>query len=144
MKIKISTLVNKDYKFVYENFERDLFEKLSPPWVKVKLERFDGSKKGDYVILNLDFIFFKQEWVSLITEDSEDMEEIYFIDRGEKLPFFLKYWNHKHRILKKGNQSLIIDQIEFKTPFCIPEIIMYPLLYLQFFYRKPIYKNFFR
>lgn len=144
MRICIKTKVNQDYKKVFSGFNQSLFLKLNPPFPPVKLLKFDGCKKDNKVILRLNFIFFKQTWESLITKDEENNQEIYFIDEGIKLPFFLKYWKHKHIIQNSNTSSLIIDDITFKTPFIILNYLMYPLLYLQFLYRKPIYKKVFK
>jgi len=141
MKLSLSTQVGKPYKEVFGFFTKELFLKLSPPFPKIKLLRFDGSEAQDKVIVELDFILFKQEWESVITEKSEKKEEIYFIDEGVRLPFFLKKWKHIHRIVKDGDKTNIIDDVEFETPFKPFDILMYPILYLQFAYRKPIYKK---
>ncbi|RZS95324.1 SRPBCC family protein [Cecembia calidifontis] len=144
MKIIISTPVEQDYLTVKEGFNENLFLQLSPPFPPVRLLRFDGSAKGDSVILELDFLFFKQKWISTITDDQTDEKEFYFIDEGVELPFFLKKWKHKHRIIRAGNQSIIRDEIEFQGPFGLMTLLLYPALFLQFLYRKPIYKKIFR
>jgi ligand-binding SRPBCC domain-containing protein len=82
--------------------------------------------------------------VSKITDSYYSVAESYFIDEGTQLPFFLKYWKHKHRIVKNGSESKIIDEIEFRTPTILTDYIFYPILYLQFLYRKPIYRKIFK
>lgn len=143
MRFTIITPVAMDYQQVAQNFGQSLFEKLNPPFPPVKLLRFDGNIKGDQVHLELNFIFFKQVWKSLITENDSTASEIYFVDEGIQLPFFLSYWRHKHRIVKKGQGSAIIDDITFRSPFFLFDFLLYPVLYLQFLYRKPVYKKFF-
>jgi ligand-binding SRPBCC domain-containing protein len=143
MKITIETPVNQDYLQVKEGFNETLFRKLSPPFPPVKLLRFDGSTEGDLVTLELNFIFFKQKWTSEITEDQTTDKEFYFIDRGIELPFFLKKWSHKHRIVKDGENSMIRDEIDFQAPFRVLTWLLYPAMLLQFAYRKPIYKKIF-
>lgn len=144
MKINLSTPVEQDYLSVKDGFNESLFKKLSPPFPPVKLLRFDGSSKGDLVILELNFIFFKQKWESEITEDNTDSNEFYFIDEGVKLPFFLGKWKHKHRIIKSESGTEIKDEIEYKGPNKLMTVLLYPALYLQFLYRKPIYKKIFK
>ncbi len=144
MKINIETAVQQDYLQVKEGFNESLFTKLSPPFPPVRLLRFDGSKKGDMVTLELDFIFFKQKWTSRITEDHTDSKEFYFIDQGTDLPFFLQEWRHKHRIIKNGTGSIIRDEIDFKAKPGLLGILLYPAMYLQFLYRNPIYKKCFK
>lgn len=144
MEIKIGTKVAQDYLQVKAGFDESLFKKLSPPFPPVKLLRFDGSARGDIVSLELNFIFFKQRWTSLITDDQTDEKEFYFIDEGTELPFFLRYWRHKHRIIKEESGSLILDEISFKSPFLLMDYLLYPALFVQFLYRKPIYRKIFK
>ena len=144
MKINISTSVDKNYREVKEGFTEKLFQKLSPPFPPVKLLRFDGSSKGDIVSLELNFLIFRQKWTSEITADHTDEKEFFFIDEGIELPFFLKKWKHKHRVIKQGKGSLIKDEIEYQGKFGLMSLLLFPLLYGQFLYRKPIYKRFFK
>src|SRR5690606_38365524 len=109
MRLKFTTRVNQDYRSVMQGFTKELFVKLNPPFPPVRLIRFDGCKKGDIVSLEFSFIFFKQRWESLIVEDHLTEEEFYFIDEGRKLPFFLKHWRHKHKIVKSKRGSKIVD-----------------------------------
>jgi ligand-binding SRPBCC domain-containing protein len=145
MKINIQTPVRQPIEQVWNGFDESLFSKLAPPFPPVNLLRFDGSEKGNEVHLELNLLITKQLWISLITENEKTESEIYFIDMGIKLPFFLTFWQHKHRIVKaidleKQTQSLIIDEIEFRSPF---GFLIYPALYLQFLYRRPIYQKIF-
>lgn len=144
MNIKISTAVEQPYQTVMQGFNEDLFIRLNPPFPPVKLLRFDGCKKEDVVALELNFIFFKQQWISKIVEDGLNQEEFYFIDEGIKLPFFLKYWHHHHRILKNPQGSTIVDDITFRSPSPLLDFLLLPVLWLQFLYRKPVYKKIFR
>jgi len=144
MKIVIETTVEQDYLTVKEGFNESLFKKLAPPFPPVKLLRFDGSTTGDVVSLELNFIFFKQRWTSDIVADETTEKEFYFIDKGVELPFFLKAWEHKHRIIKNGEGSIIRDEISYQGPFGLMTLLLYPALYLQFLYRKPIYRKIFR
>lgn len=125
-------------------FNQSLFEALNPPFPPVKLLRFDGSTKGDVVSLELDFILFKQVWESHIVEHGQTSKEWYFVDEGRKLPFFLRYWRHRHRVVQAGTHARIIDNITFKTPFWLMDYLLYPVMWLQFAYRKPVYKRVFQ
>ncbi|MBW3467395.1 SRPBCC family protein [Arthrospiribacter ruber] len=144
MKITLSTSVKQDYLSVKRGFNESLFKKLSPPFPPVKLLRFDGSSKGDIVSLELNFLIFKQKWISEITDDHTDEGEFYFIDEGIQLPFFLGKWKHKHRIIDQEKGTVIRDEIEYQGPNALMSVLLYPALYLQFLYRKPIYKKIFR
>lgn len=143
MNIKIETVVSANLEEVISRFDQDLFSQLNPPFPPVKLIRFDGSEKGDIVMLELNFLLFKQKWISEILEESREEKAWYFVDHGTKLPFFLKYWQHRHLAREEKNGTRITDDITFKTPFLLFDFLMYPILYLQFLYRKPIYKRYF-
>jgi ligand-binding SRPBCC domain-containing protein len=147
MKIKIETSVAMSVEKVWEQFDEKLLLKLSPPFPPVRLISF-GQKIGEKVTMELNFFIIRQLWVSKITESYLSVTESYFIDEGEQLPFFLSYWKHKHLIVENkasanNSGSIIIDEIEFRTPTILTDYIFYPILYLQFLYRKPIYQKFF-
>lgn len=145
MRLKLSTTVKSNYLKVKKGFNEKLFLKLNPPFPPVELKEFGGCEKGDKVHLRLNFIFFKQDWISDITFDNTDDLIFEFIDEGAKLPFFLSYWQHHHKVLKVDSKtSEIVDDINFKTPFILMDYFLFPVLWLQFFYRKPIYKKYFK
>ena len=143
MKLTIQTSVQQSYQQVWAGFTKDLFTKLSPPFPPVKVIRFDGCLKGDIVELELNFLVFKQSWKSLITNQQTTDVDIFFLDEGIKLPFFLSSWRHYHRIIKDSNNTIIADEIEFRTPTILTDYLLYPLLWAQFAYRKPIYRSVF-
>lgn len=145
MHLKLITKVSQDFLAVKEGFNEKLFLSLNPPFPPVVLKEFGGCAEGDKVHLELNFIFFKQDWISEITFDNTSDKVFEFIDEGTQLPFFLKYWKHHHIVEKtKGNQSYIIDDINFKSPFKLMDFLLFPVLWLQFAYRKPIYKRIFK
>lgn len=128
---------------VINGFDETLFKELSPPFPKVRVKQFDGSKEGDIVSIELDFLVAKQAWISRISESHSSQKEFYFIDEGVKLPFPLKYWHHKHLITDQGNERVITDEVTYKSMNLIIDLLLYPLLQVQFIYRKPIYKRIF-
>jgi len=140
MNIIIRTLVTADFEQVHTAFDERLFKALAPPLLPVKLVRFDGSKKGDEVHLKFPM---KMEWISLITDNQLDKNRMSFIDEGIKLPFPLTFWKHEHIVLRKSNQTEIVDNINYHTSYKILDWLVYPLLYIQFLYRKPVYKKYF-
>jgi ligand-binding SRPBCC domain-containing protein len=144
MKISIQTTVEQDYLHVKAGFTESLFKKLAPPFPPVKVLRFDGCNTGDVVSLELNFLLFKQKWISLITDDQTTEKEFYFIDEGTTLPFFLGKWKHKHRIISSKSGAIIRDEIDFEGPFSWVTPLLYPVLWLQFWYRKPIYRAIFK
>ena len=145
MHIIIKTYVEEDLKTVFEGFNQELFLKLKPPGIGLKLLRFDGCEKGNIVQLELNFGLFKQGWTSEVTDMKKSEEEIFFIDEGEgkNLPFFLKKWKHTHRLLRTGNGTTIVDDIEYQSPFGL-NLLSYPAIWMQMAWRKPIYKKLFR
>jgi len=143
MNIKISTIVNQHYQNVSLGFNRDLFLALKPPLLPLQLLRFDGCKTGDEVHIQLGAGFLKTRWDAIITDDGESKEEIYFVDEGKQLPPILRKWKHKHRIINKGEQTEIVDDINYHTSSKIIDYLIYPIMYLQFRMRKPIYKKIF-
>jgi ligand-binding SRPBCC domain-containing protein len=144
MKIKIATQVKSEWKKVVSGFTKELFVKLNPPFPPVVVKQFDGCIKGDKVVLELNFLLFKQEWVSDIIESVEDENGFSFIDVGVKLPFFLSRWRHHHIIKKREDGgTTIIDDIDFSTGSLLTDLLFYPILYGQFLYRKPIYRKIF-
>lgn len=143
MNITIKTLVDQRLPEVIAGFNGDLFLKLNPPFPKVRLIQFDGCKTGDLVSLELNFLLFKQVWTSEITEDFSDSEQFFFVDQGVKLPFFFKTWKHKHILQVRDDKTVITDDITYQTPSLLTDWLMYPLLYLQFLYRKPVYRKVF-
>ncbi|TAE27330.1 MAG: hypothetical protein EAZ91_16330 [Cytophagales bacterium] len=145
MKLLLKTPVRQPLPQVWAGFDRSLFEKLAPPFPPVEVVRFDGCAKGDVVHLRLNFIFFKQDWISDIVDQQATPDEIFFIDQGSKLPFFLRYWHHRHRLVldPQTGGTVVIDDITFRTPSLLTDWLFYPLMWLQFAYRKPIYRHVF-
>ncbi|MEZ4771763.1 MAG: hypothetical protein R3D00_01190 [Bacteroidia bacterium] len=145
MRILLKTPVSGHFRDVFGRFDRKLFEALKPPGIHLEIVQFDGSQTGNTVHLKLTILgLLKQEWISKITEDSIGSDSAWFVDEGEKLPGFLRYWRHRHLVTQHGvNNSIITDDITFRTPFFLLDYIMYPVLYLQFAMRGPLYKKFF-
>jgi len=143
VRIKIQTKVAANWKTVKDGFNETLFLKLNPPFPKVKLTRFDGSEKGDQVSMELDFILWKDKWTSDISFSSETDNGFDFIDEGNPAAFPFKKWKHHHIIYTEKGSTFIIDNIDFSSGNGFIDIILFPILYLQFLYRKPIYKRLF-
>ncbi len=144
MHLRIESPVSSSLQNVKAGFTKELFLKLNPPFPPVKLLRFDGCKKGDEVALELNFIFFKQKWVSDITDSGEKEGQWFFLDEGRELPFFLKSWKHEHVVQSVSeSESKIIDDIHFTTGTLLTDLLLFPALYVQFLYRRPIYRRIF-
>lgn len=148
MRLCLKTRVDQALPAVWAGFNQSLFEQLNLPFPPVQVIRFDGCHQGDVVHVRLNFFLFRQDWISHIIDQKTDDNEIYFVDQGTKLPFFLTYWHHRHRLLrvpadKAAEQTLIIDEVTFRTPFRLTDYLLYPVLWIQFAYRKPVYKRWF-
>ena len=144
MKLVLKTNVQQSPKQVWSGFDQALFEKLAPPFPRIRLLRFDGSTTGCTVEVELNFVFFRQIWQSEITEHGETADEIWFVDQGSQLPFFLKSWRHRHRLRPTETGTEIVDDIEYRTGSLAMDYLMFPLMWAQFAYRGPIYRRAFR
>ncbi|MBD0260611.1 MAG: hypothetical protein ICV83_33250, partial [Cytophagales bacterium] len=52
-------------------------------------------------------------------------------------------WRHRHEIRQHGTGSLIVDDVSFRSPNRLLDWLLYPVMYLQFAYRKPVYRRLF-
>jgi ligand-binding SRPBCC domain-containing protein len=143
MRLHLQTAVQQDFKTVFEGFNEKLFLKLAPPFPKVKLIRFDGSKPGDMVAIEIRASVKTFIWTSLIIEENVAARAAYFIDEGQVLPPPLKKWRHKHLVTAEDNGAIIHDIIEYSTGSKILDVLLYPIMWAQFSYRKPVYKKVF-
>ena len=126
-----------------QRFDRDLFMALAPPFPKIELVSFTGSKKGDQVKIKF-LAPVNTTWVSDITEHGEDAQQAWFVDEGTTLPYPLKSWKHRHIVHKiDENNSEIIDDITFEGTNKLISLLLYPALYIGFSQRKPIYRRYF-
>ncbi len=138
MEIKISTLVKQEPDEVLKGFDLDLFQALKPPLLPLKVEKFDGCKTGDLVHLNLGF---GQRWNAKIVDHGSTKNGHFFIDEGTKLPFPLREWRHRHGIDAAELGSKITDHIHYRSPFYFLDLLLFPALYLIFYWRKRIYQR---
>ncbi len=145
MKLILKTDVKQPPEQVWARFDEQLFKKLAPPFPRIRLMRFDGSTTGCTVEVELNFLLFRQIWQSEIVDHGANDAEIWFVDRGSKLPFFLKFWLHRHRLLRKVDgvqqSTQIVDDIEYRTGSVILDYLMFPLMWAQFAYRRPVYRR---
>lgn len=144
MRVKLVTQVEASMDEVIKGFNEELFGKLNPPYPKAEIKQFDGSVKGDKVVIVLNFLLFKQKWVSEIISNESRANYYEFVDKGIELPFFLSEWQHRHIIKQEGQRCYIVDDISFLSKNKVTTYILYPFLYLLFLYRKPIYASVFK
>lgn len=141
MQLHLKTNVAQDYLAVFNAFDERLFQKLAPPYPRLKLLRFDGSAPGDVVEVELQTGVKNLRWTSQITDRRVTETEAYFIDQGQQLPPPLRLWHHKHLVTKNGSGATIHDIISYSTGYKLLDALLYPVMMLQFGMRKPIYKS---
>ena len=142
MKLVLKTHVKGNFKSVIDRFDRDLFEFLEQRPGVMEIKEFTGSKKGDKVHLSFSKpISFT--WISHITEHGQDSEKAYFVDEGVVLPFFLGKWKHTHIVENNGENSFIVDQIEFQARIKLFSVFLFPVIYFAFSSRKKLYQQYF-
>ena len=139
MKLKLEMSVKGTVPEVFKRFDRQLFEFLKPPLLPVAIERFDGCEVGHEIHLKLSV----GPWISIITERVEGPSVSYFVDEGRRLPFPFKYWRHQHVVRSEKGQTMLVDDIEYKTGGRVLDILVWPILYAMFKARHPLYRRYF-
>ena len=146
MHIILRTAVAQPPAQVMAGFTRELFIALAPPFPKLRLLRFDGCRTGDQVEIELDTLVKRLPWTSLIVDDGQLADgTLFFVDEGQTLPPPLRYWRHRH-LIQPGPQggSIIVDDLEYRTATPALDALLYPAIWAQFAWRKPIYRRWFR
>jgi len=143
---RIETVVSCSYQeFRRIPLNADLLLRLSPPFPKVKIPRYDGFALGDEVHLEIQLGPIKMPWISVITHSHQDEQGLDFIDEGKTLPLGLSAWKHHHFFLKAGEHQLrIVDQVSYQAKNQILEMLLFPSLFGLLFYRKPFYHQIFK
>ena len=145
MHVILRTAVAQPPAQVLAGFTRELFLALAPPFPKLRLRRFDGCRTGDVVEIELDTLVKKLSWTSLITADGVQPDGThYFVDEGQVLPPPLRSWRHRHLIEPGADGgSVIVDNLEYRTASRVLDALLYPAMWAQFAWRKPIYRRWF-
>lgn len=140
---KIQTKIGASMPFVWSQFNEALLRKISPPFPKVNIQRFDGCNEGDLVILEINLFFIQVVWSSKIIHSKQDSKQSVFIDEGITVPFGINIWKHEHSIIKiDDSQCYIEDFVTYKTSNVFLDIILFPFLWGMIFYRKPFYQKY--
>ena len=145
MHLTLRTAVAQVPAQVLAGFTRALFEALAPPFPKLRVLRFDGCHTGDHVDIELDTLVNRLRWTSLIVEDGILPDGTrFFVDEGQQLPPPLHYWRHRH-LIQPGptGGSVIVDDLEYRTASPALDALLYPAMWAQFAWRKPIYRRWF-
>ena len=144
MHILLITRVSGSPTDVFEQFDHNLLLKLSPPLMKVRLLQFDAPMKvGNVVHVEVKIMgIIRQEWYNVISEVSNSPDSHFFTDVGVHLPGMFSEWQHKHWVRKGADGCTeIVDDIHYKSVNRLFTALIYPLVFLQFWYRKPIYRR---
>lgn len=142
MRIFIKTKVHNNLSTIHQKFDRNLFEKLSPPLMTVKVERFDGCLKDHEVHLLIQSLFVRNKWISKITTSELNEKVFYFIDEGIEIPPPLKKWKHIHRVEAiDSSNCYVIDDITYSSGSNLLDYALFPFLFGMFKFRQPIYKR---
>ena len=98
-------------------FTEALFVALAPPFPRLVLHRFDGSRTGDLVEIELKTGLANLRWTSCITADGIRPDGThYFIDEGQTLPPPLRQWRHQHLVEPApAGGSVIVDDLTYST-----------------------------
>lgn len=145
MKITLRTAVAQPPAQVMAGFTRALFVALAPPFPRLRVLRFDGCRTGDHVEIELNTLVKRLPWTSLIVDDGQLPDgTLYFVDEGQLLPPPLRYWRHQHLIQPGPNgSSVVVDALEYRTASPLLDALLYPAMWAQFAWRKPIYRRWF-
>ena len=146
MHVTLRTAVSQPPAVVMAGFTRELFVALAPPFPRLRLLRFDGCHTGDKVEIELDTLVKRLSWTSLIMDDGVQPDGThFFVDEGQILPPPLRFWRHRHLIQPgpKGG-SVIVDALEYRTASRLLDALIYPAMWAQFAWRRPIYRRWFR
>ena len=141
-KFQITCRVTASMPYVWQHFTSELLAKLAPPFPIARIIQFDGCQANDQVIIELDFLFYKTRWNSVITSYQTDGQSHVFVDEGTKVPFGIIHWRHEHRIESVHSQeTLVIDKILFQTKYKLLDLLLFPFIWGMIAYRMPLYKK---
>ncbi len=146
MRFQIKTRVKGGHREVFHGFDHNLLLQLSPPGFKLELLHAQDPQEPDSFIRLRMTIFglVKQEWENDFSHYELGSRECHFVDEGRIMPFPIRKWRHDHRVLADGaTHAIINDDVTFKTVFFLLDWLLFPVLWLQFRYRRPIYRRVF-
>jgi len=115
------------------------FERLTPPWAPVRLERFEGIEEGDRAVLRIGPGPLALRWIA----EHHDVEPgRQFCDRQVQGPFV--HWDHTHRFEPTDDGGCrLVDHIEYDPPAgglgtAAAPYLLEPELRRQFAYRHRV------
>lgn len=145
MRLKIVTQVMGDYKKVFSGFDHSLLLKLSPPGFRVQLLKADPPEMaGGRIALKVTILgLIHQDWENEFSQYEIGESECHFVDEGRKMPFPIKRWRHDHRVQRDGDHARIVDDVTYSSGLLVVDWLLYPVMWMQFAYRRPIYRRHF-
>lgn len=146
MHVLLRTAVVQPPAAVMAGFTRELFVALAPPFPQLTVKRFDGCCRGDRVEIELNTLVARLPWTALITDHGVQADGThFFVDTGQVLPPPLRFWRHRH-LIEPGPDggSVIVDDLEYRTASPALDALLYPAMWAQFAWRRPIYRRWFR
>jgi len=139
---KINTKVHGQAKEIFDRFDRELLIKTTPPLVNLEVNRFDGTKIGDEAHVVCSIFGTYQYWINRVVDNQQKEGEVYFVDKAIEMPEPFTYWKHTHKITQvKDHTCLITDEIVYSTHNKILNLMIFPIIYFIFYYRRPIYMD---
>ena len=143
MKLLLHTTVSQPPARVMAGFTRELFMALAPPFPRMHLRRYDGSRRGDLIEIELNTLVKKLRWTSVITDDGVLPDGThYFVDEGQILPPPLRFWRHRHLLQPApGGGTIITEDLEYRTRFYWLDVLLRPAMWAMLVWRKPIYRR---
>ncbi|NBX92461.1 MAG: hypothetical protein EB120_06850 [Proteobacteria bacterium] len=142
MKLYFEAKVKSGIPEIKDRFNKELFLKLAPPGLVLKLDRFDGCEEGNEVHLRMGLPGILQKWVSKITFASTTPAKWVFVDEGTVLPFPFKSWCHEHSVTQiTDSVSLISDSINYDCGNSLLNTLIWGPLWLSFRIRPKVYQK---
>lgn len=126
---------------IIEVFDFDLLRELSPPLMKPHALIYEGNRPGSRIHFRLATPSGVKNWIGKIDGYGESENEIWFSDEGIEIPFGIKTWKHKHRLMKTDYGTIIRDEVEVEFIRPWTALFKLPGIWLQFIYRKTLYEK---
>jgi ligand-binding SRPBCC domain-containing protein len=127
------------------HFSRPLLEYLSPAFPRIEIKKYEGESLGNKIEIEMNLILFSLPFhVQIVEVEEIKSNQYFFVDEGRKLPPFLKYWRHRHELIRDESRGTrIIDHLWAETNPYFPEWLLRKVLESQFGKRGPLYRKFF-
>jgi len=142
MRIIIKSPVSQKPETVWAAMDEQMLRSLSPWFLHLKVLKYEGNKPGNKFSFETGIWPITAVWSGLVTSAGQTPGTFWFEDRGEKLPFPLKRWKHRHIVRKTTAGSVVIDAIECSTNMTFLDLIVKPLLTCLFSVRKQKYSRY--